>query len=130
MKKFLILCLLFALSVAIIGCKKDNIEVVDGAEIKFVSTDLFEVDEIVTYEYTQGEFVYVYKYIIGYEDDKQTKPIYSLVSSKDVYEIGDTFTVDTLDFLKGNEKFDFRVIKYDNGDYDTSWHKYTQIINE
>ena len=130
MKKILVLVLMFALSVAIIGCKDDGIEVVDGAEVKLISTESFVVDEVHSYEYLDGELVYIYKHIVGYADDKQTKPIYSLVSSKELHKVGDAFTVATLEFLKGNDKFDFRVVQYANGEYDTSWHKYTEIINE
>ena len=127
MKKMLTLVLLLVLSFAIIGCEKGENTVVEGADFELLSTESFTVDKVSLYEYTHGEIVYIYKHIIGYTDERDPKPIYAMVSSKDIYELGETFTVATARFTKGQTEFDFRVIQFEDGVYDTSWHKYTEM---
>ena len=130
MKKMIVLVLLLVLSFVIFGCKEDKNDVDDEiAKIELLSTQEFKVDGFSSYEYIYGERVYIYKHIVGYTDEKDPKPIYAYVASKDVYEIGDTFTVATVKFTKGESEFNYRVIQFTNGDLDTSWHKYS-IINK
>lgn len=124
MKKMILLVLLFALSIAIMGCNKDEDLVDEGVNNTLLGTEEFVVDDFSTYEYIHGEVVYIYKHIIGYSDDKQTKPIYVMVASKDVYDIGNTITVATFEFSSNKGKFNYRVIQLSEGVYDTSWHKY------
>lgn len=128
MKKLLSLVLLFVLLVAIYGCKDNNNTVDDSARVELVSTEVFVVDVVSSYEYKYGELVYTYKHIVGYTEERDPEPIYALVSSRDVYEVGDTFTVATVKFIKGQDNFDYRVIQFDSGLLDVSWHKYAETI--
>lgn len=128
MKKLLSLVLLFVLLVAIYGCKDNDNTVDDSARVELVSTESFEVDVVQSYEYIYGERVYIYKHIVGYTDEKNPQPIYALVASKDVYDVGDTFTVATVKFTKGQDSFDYRVIQFDSGLLDVSWHKYAERL--
>lgn len=127
MKKMVALVLLLVLSFVMFGCEKDENTVVEGVDIELLDTKEFKVDKVVSFEYVQGEYVYVYKHIIGYTDEKNPQPIYAMVASKDVYQLGDTFTVATAKFTKGQSEFDFRIIRLSDGTYDTSWHKYTEM---
>ena len=128
MKKMVILVLLLVLSFAMIGCKEDKSVVDDEvAKIELLSTESFEVDVVQSYEYMHNEYVYIYRHIVGYTNEKNPQPIYSLVVSKDVYEIGDTFNVATVKFTKGESEFEYRVIQFEDLELDTSWHKYSTI---
>lgn len=127
MKKLLSLVLLFVLLVAVYGCKDNDNTVDDSARVELLSTEVFVVDVVSSYEYTYGERVYIYKHIVGYTDEKNPQPIYSLVVSKDVYKIGDTFNVATIKFTKGESEFEYRVIQFEDLELDTSWHKYSTI---
>lgn len=128
MKKLLSLVLLLVLSFAMIGCKEDKSVVVDEvAKNELLSTESFEVDEVQSYEYMHNEYVYIYRHIVGYTGEKNPQPIYSLVVSKDVYKIGDTFNVATIKFTKGESEFEYRVIQFEDLELDTSWHKYSTI---
>lgn len=128
MKKLLSLVLLFVLLIAIYGCKDNDNTVDDSARVELLSTEVFVVDVVSSYEYKYGELVYTYKHIVGYTEERDPKPIYALVSSRDVYEVGDTFTVATVKFTKGQDSFDYRVIQFDSGLLDVSWHKYAETI--
>lgn len=128
MKKMLVLLMVLALSFAIIGCKKDEDTVDDVANVELVSTESFEVDVVQSYEYTYGERVYIYKHIVGYTDEKNPQPIYALVVSKDVYDVGDTFEVATIKYTNGKSEFNYRTIQFESGDFDTSWHKYVERL--
>lgn len=128
MKKMIGLVLLLVLSFVMFGCKEDKSDVDDEiAKIELISTQEFTVDEIGSYEYTYGERVYIYKHIVDYTDEKIPQPIYAYVASKDVYEVGDTFTVATVKFTKGESDFDYNVIQFEDLQLDTSWHKYSMI---
>ena len=128
MKKMLVLLIVLALSFAIIGCKKDEDTVDDVANVELVSTESFEVDVVQSYEYTYGERVYIYKHIVGYTDEKNPQPIYALVASKDVYDVGDTFDVATIKYTNGKSEFNYRTIQFESGEFDTSWHKYAERL--
>jgi hypothetical protein len=129
MKKMVVLVLLLVLSFVMFGCKEDKSDVDDEvAKIELLSTEEFKVDVIGSYEYTYGERVYIYKHIVGYTDEKNPQPIYALVVSKDVYDVGDTFEVATIKYTNGKSEFNYRTIQFESGEFDTSWHKYAERL--
>lgn len=125
MKKILLIFVI-ALLITLVACSNNQ----DTQDDENLVGTLIETEEFVVDNFSQSQLennrpiVYLYRMIIGYEDKEQTKPIYSMVASALVYEVGDEFTVATIDL----GDFSYRVIMFEDRTLDTSWHTYVDKI--